>query len=193
MAQQLDTIEMLILTLDNSDFEQRQTIKATLEAMGEMAVDALISAMKTQQGKKAWESADILSRIDDNRRIEPMKTLITTQNPMIGQIVVKTLSTLPTEECVPLFIQALAQAHYVTQLEIIKSLEELDSSVAVPHLLELLSTSTYPVQRLLIIKTLGKLADSSIIPALTPYLYDEDSHVQARTKQVIEELTSKTN
>jgi HEAT repeat protein len=74
------TVEQLINSLNDKDWDIRMNAAKSLVKIGEPAVENLINSLKDQNWQVRWYAAEILGEIGDFRGIEPLINLLNDKN-----------------------------------------------------------------------------------------------------------------
>jgi HEAT repeat protein len=154
--------------------------------------DMLISLMCEQSGRKSWEAAIILSKRKDDRAAEPMKRMLTSPHPTIGQVAAEFLARydrLYVDE----LITALPQSTHLTQITIITVLGRLGDVRAVkPLMIHLLRTESTTVMYTAI-RALAALGNPAAILAIRKFEFHDDHHVRTSAAAALNKLTDLPN
>jgi HEAT repeat protein len=190
MTDAMDTLSIseLIHELDCEDMAAREYAKRELIKYGCDAITPLIAAMKSQAGRKSWESARILYELDDPVCIESMIEMVTSSNPLIGSIAINVIEAHLSPSIISKLSTLLPDCCDIVQLQIVGLLEEVGDQRAVESLVAFLEKAHSPTLRYTIIQALGVLGDSQIADLLGQFLNDPDQHVQKRTRIALERL-----
>ena len=188
-------LDQLVDALGSPEGSVHQQAESTLESMGGMAVEPLIRAMFSENMGKAWRAAQVLSKIDDPRRIEPMRQALTSRNSLVGQVAVQTLETTASagqsrSQTVEAFISALPEARFLVQLHIVAALERLGDEKAIAPLIDRLKTADSPELRYSIIQALGTLGATQALDLIRSFAHDENHHVRERVQIAERRLAS---
>lgn len=185
-----DEISRLVNTLDSSP-DESQPAKGRLIELGPAVVEPLIEVVLAQQGRKAWNAAEVLGRLGDRRAAPSLIAALSSPNPMLGSAAAKALYRLSETsglDVFPALAEALPHAPFITQQTIVMGLPTLKDCRAVEVLLDHLERTESPMMRCAIIQALGRLEDPQVAPALRRYLKDEDRHVRAWASEVLQRL-----
>ena len=187
MDMQRRTIEKLIDALDNEDVHLRQSARAQLRRLKSDAMEPLIKTVQSQIGLKCLGAASILAEIEDERLIAPLVSVLSSRNPLLGQIAARALLKYG-DRVVESLIDALPRCHYITQLHVVSSLEELGDIRAVEPLMGILANTNSAVLRYTVIQTLGVLGDRRAIALIKRFENDDDHHVRTRVEIALKRL-----
>ncbi|MBC8098044.1 MAG: HEAT repeat domain-containing protein [Armatimonadetes bacterium] len=184
-----EQIAAWIEQLDAPNTEQQAAARFQLAALGEAAIAPLLRAAHTSdEWRIVWNAAVLLAETDDARVFALMCDLLTSSNPLIGQVAAKALARYG-QPSLPVLMQALPHCHYMVQLSVVDTLEKLGDSQIIPTLQQLLLTVDSSTLRYTIIQALGHLGNASTVATIQPFLQDPDHHVRKRAGIAIARLT----
>jgi HEAT repeat protein len=189
MSDLLSTTQILLAALESSDPEVRNEAKPQLLALGSEVVPPLIEVMNAQRGRVSIEAAMLLGQIRDPQALSALGKALTFQQPIIGNIALDTLLEDPPPDLARVLREALLLCRGTVQLTVIEAMSQYADYKSVPTLLELLQLAQIASVRYTIIKTLGLIGDSDLIPTLQQYANDPDHHVRDHVQRAVSRLS----
>ncbi|MFW5748290.1 MAG: HEAT repeat domain-containing protein [Chloroflexota bacterium] len=184
----IDYVAELIEALSSNNRDRRGLARQQLVAIGPSVVDMLIPLVAADDGWAAVEAAHILGELSDLRAYPVLVNAIRSRNPLLAGRAVQSVLNYTGQDLASDLLAVLPHAHVITQQAILNALRRLNDPATVPYLLEQLQRTTSPLIRCVIIQTLGKVGDATLIPRLTDFMWDDDHHVRDWAVEVIKQL-----
>jgi HEAT repeat protein len=170
------------------DHKERSIAQKQLVEMGEIVVEPLIAVMLAKNGRSCWIAAQTLGKLKDPRSIQPLISVLLSENQLLGSAAATALSSYGDDDVAIQLVKALPDARIIVQQTIIKLLQELNDTRVVEALLEILQLTSSPTIRHSIINVLGTLGDKRAIPIIRAFENDENHHVREWTTIALEQL-----
>lgn len=186
------THDNVIDVLDSAEISRRTEARLFLKENQEQCYSLLLDALISDTKRACWEAARILTATRDPRWLQPMTTVLGTDNILLGQIAVRSIQDYHPN-AVDILCAALPSAGLHTQPQIIQALGELNASQSVAALVELLQATESPTVRYTVIHALQKLNAVSTAPIIQAYLGDENHHVREYAVQALKHLQQYSN
>ncbi|MCL4527811.1 MAG: HEAT repeat domain-containing protein, partial [Chloroflexi bacterium] len=171
-------------------FEREQEVNVLLDAiskMGKAVVPELVEALRVPEGTVRRFAAQLLSRIPDERAIEPLTLSLYDTHPDVCKASAEALASIGAP-ALPVLLDALHHPEaWIRQQAIIGLTKSRDPQV-VPALLELLSDESRDVRKQ-IIHSLREIRDPRSLPVLQELAAARaDREMAALAKQAIQEM-----
>lgn len=185
-------INAMIKALDSPDWATRSAASAALASMGEKAREALLKEIDSESMRRAVGAARVLSEHNEPRIYAVMQRLVTSQNPLLGQIAVDYVINFSAESAPGFLIGSLSECTYIVQISIVQALGKMRAQESYDCLIALLKQTeeSGSTLRLTVITALGALGDPRAMPILMAFVDDPDSHVSKRAFNALETLQS---
>jgi len=187
-----DKLKVVILKQLFRDGENNRVLANVAIALGKADTATSIQILsKLLNSPEKWERASAVYAarfIQSDRVTSWLTTQFTSESdPDVLRNIIESLSFLPGPEVTCCFIRALSHDNPLIRIGAAKSLGRIGEVVGEEHLLKLLDRETDPSVICEVVSALGRIADSSRIPALSRFLQHTDLRVQANS---IEALTN---
>lgn len=186
-ANETPTVDSMIAALESHDVEVRTQARLRLMRMGAQVMEPLIAASKSQTQYQCWEATRVLAEMSDTRCMWALIEGLGHSEPLVGQIAASALGRYG-DKAVTALLDILPRAPFMVQLQIARSLREINDLRAVEPLMDLLETTDSSVLRYTIVQTLGSLGDPVAVPLIKRFANDEDHHVRKRVRMALERL-----
>lgn len=183
-----DTLQQWIAELDSDDFGVRYDARQALIHYDGDLTHILIALMLEQSGRASWQAAIILAHQHDERAIEPMKWMLTSPHPTLGQVAAEALAYYGSTYIDDL-LRALPIARHMTQLAIISVLVALNNGTVVEPLLKFLNITDSSTAIYLTIRGLTRLGDPAALQVIRGFEAHEDYHVCESVNAAITKFT----
>lgn len=183
----------LIEQLDHSDAKHRAEATRRIIAMGEAALPALEMTIFQMEGRKSWESLDLVYQIAGEKALPILERALELDHPLIGHKAARILEEDASPMAVQILLAVVNHANPMNQTRIITALEHLHAVNAIPQLIDLLRTTELPTLRYQLIETLVTLNATESLELIRSFKDDPNHHVRERVELAIEKMTPSHN
>ncbi|NDJ52548.1 MAG: hypothetical protein GYB68_05595 [Chloroflexi bacterium] len=167
---------------------EKQVATKILTQLDAAAVPALLSAIEHAEMSIAIEAVNILAVIRDKRALPLLLQTVEAEHPLLAGQAVHAVAAYPeTDDILGLF-DALPRVSVIIQQTILVALQRRSDPTVAPYIVSYLETTKSALMRSATIKTLIKLGDPDVLPAITPFLSDPDHHVREWASEAVKVL-----
>lgn len=171
----MENLEKLIQELSSGDETRAEQAAQQIQEFGEEAVDSLIPLLEGDADQRWW-SVFALAGIKSERVPGLLKEKLKDPDLAVRQGAALGLRQQPSQEAVPELMERLHDSDPLMVHLAAAALAAVGKEV-VPHLLELLKSSSLPM-RLEILRALSSIGDTRAIPALFEALEDDSALIE---------------
>jgi HEAT repeat protein len=158
--------------------------------IGVPAVEPLIAALKMNSFYVRKGAVESLVKIGDPRAVEPLIVALRDEDWLVRKAAAEALVRFSNPQAVEPLIACLGDDDYEVRKAATLALEEIGKP-AVEPLINVLRDKDAKVREN-VAQTLGKIGDSSAVPALIAALRDEDYHVRRAAAEALDKLAWKS-
>jgi len=170
------TVEMLIHSLEDEDWDVRKNAAKALVKIGEPSVEMLIIALKDEKWRVRWHAAETLGETGDIQAVEPLINALNDENNGVRSNSTIALVNIG-EPAVKKLINALKDKEWHIRSNAAETLGELGDTRAVEPLINALNDENSWVRQSAA-SALGNIGDTRAEEPLKKASNDEDNEVQ---------------
>lgn len=180
------TIEQLIDSLKDDDWNVRKDSAKALAEIGKPAVEMLIKALNNQNWHIRWQAAETLGEIGDSIAVEPLIMTLTDENNGVRSNAMIALVKIGKKSIQPL-INTLNCNDWSLRWQAADILGEIGDSSAVGPLISTLNDQNMWVRKTAA-SALGEIGDNRAVEPLKGILTNDDGELKAEALKALEKI-----
>ena len=174
---------------DDSEYVRRAAVEVLNEVADPRAIKNLLSAMRDTDWWVRVRAADALGSIGGPRVVEAVLGLLQDKDEFLRRTAVEILNSVKDERAYFYLIQALADEDWWVRERAVDALGQLGDKRAVPELFN--AISKYPESAHIIVQSLVKLGDDSIVQQLMHKANEATGELRKELMLAISEFAKK--
>jgi len=184
-------ISILIEDLINPNRPVRESAKTELVALGDLALDDLLTALNSRNDQYQWRILPVLGAIGGTTALRGVMTCLESGNTAIRSAAAQILGKSGHLEAIDALLAQLKRPENASSLvAVIGALGQLGDRRIVPALVDIMHRTDVPSVRYTAIEALGKIGDRSVLDDITRYADDPSHHVRSRVRDAIHALNT---
>ncbi len=170
-------VEALISAITSQDAELSQKATEVLENIGAEAVEPLLALFHTEGVDRRVAIAGILSQIGDVRAVEPMLNAMQTMTPNVRKAAIGALGKIGERNAIPSLVETLHDQNGELRIASAAALGHIGDSQAVEPLISLLHDQEDEL-KISAAEALGQIGDGNAVEPLIALLQDQNEKLR---------------
>lgn len=184
------TVSYLIEVLnDDSEYVRRAAVEVLNEVADPRAIKNLLNAMRDTDWWVRVRAADALGSIGGPRVVEAVVGLLQDKDEFMRRTAIEILNSVKDERAYFYLVQALSDEDWWVRERAVDALGQLGDTRAIPELFN--TMSKYPESTHIIVQSLVKLGDDSIIQQLLQRAHEATGELRKEMLLAISEFAKK--